>query len=490
MNTTKLPGSFHIGTLMLVLVGSWAVASEQAQSGSNPQYGDEIRGYKVERSAKLTGQPAAASDESIINLAGLIELGQVKLGALSLERLNLEIPITIRPIQQKGEVQFMVFDQMTLNRVPFTVSEYQTPFRIPNTSALTLPRNVELHLTYANVARTALVSLVAPEQPLRIQGNVLVFGRFKRLGLSFKRVVPLSFSFERPNPLADYAVLKRVIGDWSVGSLTRSERTRVARPVYLKIEEDQEIRLSNQWAADMEQKFGVFEDPTINQYLDDVGQRLARASQRPGLRYTFKIINSYDQPSTAAFTIGGGHVFVLRSALDYMESEAELAFVVGHEIGHNAGYHVPLQVQRRMILDKVVDEIALTTGKVPLPDVAKLVDDYTGKASAFVLLQFSRHDEEEADILAVGDMFDAGYDPRVGLQWAKNRSRSIREWIEGWNDTHPSPEERFEYLSAELAKLGTKPNLIVNTDAFNTMKDRLKSLPREKTRPLADQNPK
>jgi len=234
--------------------------------------------------------------------------------------------------------------------------------------------------------------------------------------------------------------------------------------------------MADRWAKDIEAKQGLLGDSQIDDYLDNIGQRLAKVSQRPGLKYSFKAIKSFDRPGIAAFTVGGGRIYVLISFLRDVPSEAALAFTIGHEIGHNAGYHLPLQMQRRMFLDKIVSEVALLAGRIGESDWEKLVREYSDKASYLLLLEFSREDEKEADLLGVGNAFDAGWDPTAALLWTRTGSRTIMQVIDDLNKQHPSPEESYQYLSQEIKTLDKKKGLINTSQEFMQMKQRLKEL--------------
>ncbi len=95
----------------------------------------------------------------------------------------------------------------------------------------------------------------------------------------------------------------------------------------------------------MQQFGGAYEDQQLQAYVNDVGQRTAKASHRPELEYHFMVLDSED---INAFTTGGGYVYITRGIMNYLNSEAELAAVLGHEVGHVTARHpVRQQVSRR-----------------------------------------------------------------------------------------------------------------------------------------------
>ncbi|HXF18735.1 MAG TPA: M48 family metalloprotease, partial [Burkholderiales bacterium] len=83
-------------------------------------------------------------------------------------------------------------------------------------------------------------------------------------------------------------------------------------------------------------EFGEYKDPELQAYVNEVGQRLAKASHRPELDWHFTVL---DTPDVNAFALPGGYVYVTRGIMAYMHSEADLAGVIGHEIGHVTARH-------------------------------------------------------------------------------------------------------------------------------------------------------
>src|SRR4029078_1386260 len=99
----------------------------------------------------------------------------------------------------------------------------------------------------------------------------------------------------------------------------------------------------------LQQFGGVYDDQQIAAYVNEVGQRAAKASQRPELTYTFTVL---DSDEINAFTTGGGYVYITRGIMNYLNNEAELEAVLGHEIGHVCARH-PVGHQRKSQLTRI-----------------------------------------------------------------------------------------------------------------------------------------
>jgi predicted Zn-dependent protease len=110
------------------------------------------------------------------------------------------------------------------------------------------------------------------------------------------------------------------------------------------VSERQEIEMGREGAKQVEALIGLYDDPDLQAYVDQIGQELAAKSERPGLPWSFKVV---DDPVVNAFALPGGFIYVTRGILGHFNSEAELAAVVGHEIGHVTARHSAPQVQPR-----------------------------------------------------------------------------------------------------------------------------------------------
>jgi predicted Zn-dependent protease len=106
---------------------------------------------------------------------------------------------------------------------------------------------------------------------------------------------------------------------------------------FVLLSEEEEIAIGRQEDPKVTDEYGgLYDDPALQRYVEDIGQRLARVSHRPDLPYFFRIV---DSPQINAFALPGGYVYITRGILSYLNSEAELAAVLGHEIGHVTARH-------------------------------------------------------------------------------------------------------------------------------------------------------
>ena len=211
---------------------------------------------------------------------------------------------------------------------------------------------------------------------------------------------------------------------------------------------EQEVQMGKEaYAQALQTMGGIYPDAELNAYIDRVGQKLARVSQRPDLKYTFKAVND---SSPNAFALPGGFVAVTRGLLINLEDEAQLAAVLGHEIGHVNAKHSLQGMQRSTLLGATV---SLLGGLAGNSGYADLVGQIGGVTANLIDKRFSREQESEADLLGIDYMVKAGYSPQGAIElqeifYNKIENGQNPDWVSGLFRTHPFSKER---LSANRA---------------------------------------
>jgi predicted Zn-dependent protease len=170
---------------------------------------------------------------------------------------------------------------------------------------------------------------------------------------------------------------------------------------FVLMTEEQEIKIGEEVARQVMQQYKPYDNHGLQEYVQAVGEKVAKVSDRPNLKYTFTIL---DTEEVNAFAVPGGHIFVARGLLAYLNSEAELAAVLGHEVGHCAARHAAKQQSTAAITDILARVAAIATG-VPGSD---LLTGFLGKA---FISGYGRDMELEADHLGAEYMERAGYSP-------------------------------------------------------------------------------
>ena len=203
------------------------------------------------------------------------------------------------------------------------------------------------------------------------------------------------------------------------------------------ISERQEIAYGQAAHPQILQQFGQGEDPALQSYLDRTGQKLAAVSHRPLLEWHFTVVGT---PVVNAFALPGGYIYFTRGILAYMNNEAELAGVLGHEIGHVTARHSVSQMTQSQLLG-----LGLGVGSVFAPTFQPL-SDLAEVGVGLLFLKYGRDHERQSDQLGVEYMAKASYDPRElshffqVFQGMRERQDQV---VPGWLSSHPAPPDRI-----------------------------------------------
>lgn len=211
------------------------------------------------------------------------------------------------------------------------------------------------------------------------------------------------------------------------------------------VSESQEIEMGRSYSEQVESTMSLYDDAALQAYVDDIGQRLAATSERPTLPWSFKVV---DDPVVNAFALPGGYIYVTRGILAHFNSEAELASVIGHEIGHVTARHSVEQMSRQQL-----GGLALGVGMIFSEDVRRF-GGVAQSGLAVLFLSYGRNDEHEADMLGVRYALRERYDPReavhvhemLGRQTAAAGASGVPAWL----STHPSSADRVNRIRAQV----------------------------------------
>jgi len=226
------------------------------------------------------------------------------------------------------------------------------------------------------------------------------------------------------------------------------------------ISESQEIQMGKVSDQEIVQSLGLYPDDDLEGYVSRIGQGLAARSERPDLPWTFRVV---DDPVVNAFALPGGYIYVTRGILAHLDSEAELAGVLGHEIGHVTARHSVERLSRAQLT-----QIGLGIGMAVSEDVARF-GDLAQQGLGMLFLKFSRDDERQSDDLGLRYMQRAGYDPREMADVFETLGRVSAAQgsgrIPGWLSTHPAPENRVERIGERLPER-VSPDALVARDRY------------------------
>ena len=224
------------------------------------------------------------------------------------------------------------------------------------------------------------------------------------------------------------------------------------------VSEGQEVQMGQQYRLEVEREQGLYADSALNAYVDSVGQALAAVSERPDLPWSFGVV---DDPVVNAFALPGGPIYLARGIMAHFNSEAELASVLGHEIGHVTARHIVEQMSRQQIA-----QLGLIASMIAVPDLMPYSESLSG-ALGVVFLKFGRDDESQSDELGFRYMTRLGYDPQGAVDMfeildrqGEGSGRAIPEWA----STHPDPGNRIAAARQRIETSGIREGKILRDE--------------------------
>ncbi len=219
----------------------------------------------------------------------------------------------------------------------------------------------------------------------------------------------------------------------------------------------QDIQFGRKAAHEVEQKLPLCNDPKVDAYLTQLGQRLIAHLNTRGIDYPWEF-HCVNNKAVNAFALPGGFVFINRGAIEAADNEAQLAAVMAHELSHVALRHGTNQATKAQYAELGAGIMGAAGG---------IFGGAAGAAAAgagqftfgSVLLHNSRGTETQADVMGTQVLYDAGFDPRAMAAFFENLNASTaggKAPPEFFSD-HPNPDHRIERVDTEIRKLGGAP---------------------------------
>lgn len=239
---------------------------------------------------------------------------------------------------------------------------------------------------------------------------------------------------------------------------------------------EQEVKIGAQSDKQIVQQFGVYDNESLQNYVDEVAQDVLAKSDMRGedtqakyrnTEFTFRVL---DSPVVNAFALPGGYVYVTRGLVSHMRNEAQLAVVLGHEIAHVAARHASQRA-----FEQQLGQLALIGGAVAGQELLGIpgqnILNLGSQAAQLLFLKYSRDDERESDKLGVEYAAKANYEAAEGADFfttLKRISAQSGQAIPTWASTHPDPssrEDRIPEMAQQWREKGYKMT-IQDTDQY------------------------
>ncbi len=219
------------------------------------------------------------------------------------------------------------------------------------------------------------------------------------------------------------------------------------------LSEQEEINIGRQAAAQIDRKVKILRYPEVQHYISRLGMELARASARPSLPWRFRVIQD---EHINAFALPGGFIYIHSKVLEVANSEAELASVIAHEIGHIEGRHYEAQIEKAQRYQLGLGILGAVVGRGSGGNAAVIAGRLLARGQ---LTKHSRHAEADADRRGVAILYRAGFDPMVMSRFLRHLvklGRGNRGMLAGFFADHPAARDRVASTRAQAQALPIK----------------------------------
>jgi len=239
---------------------------------------------------------------------------------------------------------------------------------------------------------------------------------------------------------------------------SRQDNAVTGETQYIGITVEQEIALGLQSAPQMAQEFGGLDpDESAQAVVDQVGNSVVQSSPASQTPYEYDFHLLEDPQTINAFALPGGQIFITRALFDRLETEGQLAGVLGHEIGHVVARHSAEHIAKAQLTEGLTGAAVLATYDPNNPASANSAQ-IAALIGQLINMKFGRDDELEADALGVCFMNDTGYDPNemvnvMEILEAASQGNAPPEFF----STHPSPQNRIVRIQEAIQNIGSCP---------------------------------
>ncbi len=217
------------------------------------------------------------------------------------------------------------------------------------------------------------------------------------------------------------------------------------KPELMLMSENNEIQMGNEAHGQIQMQYGVYPDESIQQWFSGMGSNMSKISHRKNLPWTFTVL---DSPVVNAFAVPGGFIYITRGILAHFNNEAQLAGVLGHEIGHVTARHTAARYSKAQLAN-----LGIALGSIFSEEFAAF-SELASLGTSLLFLKFSRDDEREADRLGVEYASRSAYDAVEMSEFFRTLELLAPQGgsLPAWQSTHPDPGDRISATRNQALK--------------------------------------
>ncbi len=242
----------------------------------------------------------------------------------------------------------------------------------------------------------------------------------------------------------------------------------------IALSESWEINAGAKYHQEILKQYQIYEDPELQAYINDIGQRLAAKSERPDLQWTFTLL---DSPQVNAFALPGGYVYITRGIMAYMNRESHLAGVIGHEIGHVTARHGAQRAAQQQLASVASVAVAVGTGSGDLLQLSQML-------GGALMSGYGRTQELQSDSLGAKYIAQNNYDPEdmigvIGILkdqelFNKEKARLEGREVQGYHGlfaSHPRNDTRLQGVIQAAAEYRDESQPVPDDGRFLRLTD-------------------
>jgi predicted Zn-dependent protease len=210
---------------------------------------------------------------------------------------------------------------------------------------------------------------------------------------------------------------------------------------FMLFPESHDTRIGKTYAPEIEKQMGGrIEDQTLQTYIDNIGQKIARVSHYRNFEYHFTAVNS---KTVNAFAMPGGYIFITKGMLKNLQTEAQLAAILAHETVHVVARHSSAAASAQIGTDILLSAVITDETSQHLTTVTEL-------ARSLIDLKYNRDDEYQSDLAGLDYMVAAGYDPYGMVETMAILEQQQKSVPIEFLSTHPSPQNRQDDIREKI----------------------------------------
>ncbi|HXI13583.1 MAG TPA: M48 family metallopeptidase [Thermoanaerobaculia bacterium] len=236
---------------------------------------------------------------------------------------------------------------------------------------------------------------------------------------------------------------------------------------------EQDVEIGRQSASEANRQLPTVRDGSVNDFVNEIGQRLAANAPGPKFRYEFRVVDASD---LNAFALPGGFLYINRGIIEAAKNEGEVAGVLAHEISHAALRHGTANASKQYLTQAGIGILGGILGGKMGQNTGQIVNAVGGFGLNALFLKYSRQAETDADITGAQIMARSGYNPADMASFFDTLAKTDKRRTANWLSSHPAPENRRDRIYKESTILGITPTAGATTSRHEAVKAELRRM--------------